>query len=48
MNFLASGCTDAPVELLKIAGVDMTTKAPIQAALDVFDELLDEMEKLTA
>lgn len=47
MNFLASGCTDAPVELLKIAGVDMTTKAPIQAALDVFGELLDEMEKLT-
>jgi len=46
MKFLASGCTDAPVELLKIAGVDMTTKAPIQAALDVFGELLDEMEEL--
>lgn len=46
MEFLASGCTDAPVELLKIAGVDMTTKAPIQAALDVFGELLDEMEEL--
>lgn len=46
MKFLASGCTDAPVELLKIAGVDMTTKAPIQAAMDVFGELIEEMEKL--
>ena len=46
MKFLSGGCSKAPVELLKIAGVDMTTKAPIQAALDVFGELLDEMETL--
>ncbi|MCI8626624.1 MAG: oligoendopeptidase F [Lachnospiraceae bacterium] len=46
MKFLSSGCTDAPVELLKIAGVDMTTKEPIQAAMDVFGELLEEMETL--
>ncbi len=46
MKFLSGGCSDAPVELLKIAGVDMTTKEPIQAALDVFGELLDEMEAL--
>lgn len=46
MKFLSSGGSDAPVELLKIAGVDMNTKAPIQAALDVFGELLDEMEAL--
>jgi len=46
IKFLSSGCTDAPVELLKIAGVDMTTKEPIQAALNVFGELLDEMETL--
>lgn len=46
MKFLSGGCSKSPVELLKIAGVDMTTKAPIQAALDVFGELLDEMETL--
>ena len=46
MEFLSSGCTDAPVELLKIAGVDMSTKEPINAALKVFDEILDEMDKL--
>lgn len=48
MKFLSSGCSDAPVELLKIAGVDMGSKEPIQAALSVFGELLDEMEELTA
>lgn len=46
MKFLSSGCTDAPVELLKIAGVDMSTKEPINSALKVFDEILDEMDKL--
>ena len=46
MKFLSGGCSDAPVELLKIAGVDMTTKEPIQEALNVFEELLDEMERL--
>lgn len=44
MKFLSGGCSKAPVELLKTAGVDMTTKEPIQAALNVFGELLDEME----
>lgn len=48
MKFLSGGCSDAPVELLKIAGVDMGSKEPIQAALTVFGELLDEMEELTA
>ena len=46
MKFLSGGCSKSPVELLKSAGVDMTTKEPIQAALDVFGELLDEMEAL--
>lgn len=46
MKFLSGGCSKSPVELLKIAGVDMTTKAPIQEALNLFGELLDEMEAL--
>lgn len=45
-KFLSGGCSDAPVELLKIAGVNLETPAPIQSALDVMGEILDEMETL--
>lgn len=45
-KFLKGGCSMYPIELLKIAGVDMTTAAPIEAALQMFEELLDEFEKL--
>ncbi len=31
---------------LKVAGVDMTTPQPVQSALDVFKELVDELEKM--
>lgn len=44
-KFLSSGCTKDPVSLLKIAGVDLTTKAPIDAALKVFDQAITEMEE---
>lgn len=45
-KFLSGGCSKSPIELLKIAGVDMSQKAPIQQALDLFSKLLDEMEEL--
>lgn len=45
-KFLSSGCTQDPVSLLKIAGVDLTTKAPIDAALAVFGEAISEMEEI--
>ncbi|MDY0407909.1 oligoendopeptidase F [Paracerasibacillus soli] len=45
-HFLKAGSSDYPIEVLKSAGVDMTSKEPVQAALDVFEEKLDEMEKL--
>lgn len=45
-KFLSGGCSDAPVELLKIAGVNLETPAPIQSALDVMGEIIDEMETL--
>ena len=45
-KFLSSGCTDAPVELLKIAGVDLTTPAPIEAALAKMGEIVKELEEL--
>ena len=43
-EFLSSGCTKSPVELLKIAGVNLETPQPIQDALDVLEEILVEME----
>ena len=46
-KFLSSGCTQDPVSLLKIAGVDLTTKAPIDAALAVFGEAISEMEEIS-
>lgn len=46
--FLKSGCSRYPLDTLKAAGVDMTTKAPIESALKVFESVLDEMEELIA
>ncbi|MDR1965415.1 MAG: oligoendopeptidase F [Synergistaceae bacterium] len=46
LKFLSSGGSDYPIELLKRAGVDMSTRAPIEAALDLFRKTLDEMESL--
>ena len=45
-NFLCAGCSKDPVSILKDAGVDMSTKAPIEEALKLFDSLIDEMEEL--
>lgn len=47
MKFLHSGCTADPVSLLRIAGVDMATKEPINSALKVFERVIEEMEELT-
>lgn len=46
LKFLSSGSADYPLNLLREAGVDMTQPEPIQAAMRVFDNLLDEMEEL--
>ena len=46
MKFLQSGCTKDPVSLLRIAGVDMATKEPINSALQVFERVIEEMEGL--
>lgn len=45
-NFLKAGSSDYPIEVLKAAGVDMTTKEPVLKALDQFEAVLDEMESL--
>lgn len=48
LKFLSGGCTKSPIELLKDAGVDMTTKKPISEALKLFGELIQEMDELSA
>lgn len=45
LNFLSSGCCQDPVSLLKGAGVDISTPKPIEDALELFDELIDELER---
>lgn len=39
-NFLCGGCSKDPIELLRNAGVDMSTPEPVDAALQVFEEYL--------
>jgi len=46
LGFLSGGCSKAPLELLKAAGVDMTSPEPVNQALELFGQLLDEMEAL--
>lgn len=46
LGFLSGGCSKTPIELLKGAGVDMSTPDPVNAALKLFDELIGEMEAL--
>lgn len=46
LGFLSGGCSKSPIELLKGAGVDMSTTKPVEEALALFGELIDEMEEL--
>ena len=45
-KFLKGGSSMDPIELLKVAGVDMTSAEPIQKALDVFDDVITQMEEI--
>ena len=46
LGFLSGGCSKTPIDLLKGAGVDMTSPEPVNTALELFGKLLDEMEEL--
>lgn len=46
INFLKSGSSDYPLNVLKTAGVDMTTEEPVNNAMKLFSKLVDEMDKL--
>ena len=45
-RFLSSGGSADPISLLKIAGVDMASPQPVNAALKLFDQLVGELEAL--
>lgn len=45
-QFLNTGSSDYPIEVLKKAGVDVTTPEPVAQTIKIFGELVDEMEKL--
>ena len=46
LDFLSSGGSDYPIELLKKAGVDMTSPEPVNKALETFATLVARMEQL--
>ena len=45
-KFLSGGCSKDPVSLLRDMGVDMRTSAPVNDALSLFGELIDELSAL--
>ncbi len=45
-EFLSSGCTLPPVDLLRRMGIDLETPDPINAALKVMGDVIDEMESM--
>ena len=46
MNFLRSGSSAYPIELLKNAGVDISKPEPIANTLELFDDIVTQMEEL--
>ncbi len=48
LGMLAGGCSKPPLELLRDAGVDLTTPAPVEAAMQTFARTLDEVDRLLA
>ncbi len=46
LEFLKNGTNDDPVEILKIAGVDMSSREPVDMAMKTFAELVSELKSL--
>ncbi len=47
LRFLSSGCSKDPLDLLREAGVDMASPEPVETALQHFDNLVAELDRLT-
>jgi oligoendopeptidase F len=48
ITMLSSGSSKYPIELLRDAGVDMTTAAPFDASMREMNRIMDEIEKIYA
>jgi oligoendopeptidase F len=46
IEFLSAGGSDYPIELLKKAGVDMTTSVPFDLTMKKMNRVMDEMETI--
>ncbi len=46
LKFLAGGSSATPIELLRIAGVDMESPGPVESAMNRFGKLIDQLENL--
>ena len=46
LEFLSGGCSKSPVDLLKDAGIDMSSPEPINKALEKFGQIIDELDAL--
>jgi oligoendopeptidase F len=46
LKFISSGGSDYPIELLKTAGVDMTSDEPLELTIKKMNRVMDEMERL--
>jgi len=46
IDFLSAGGSDYPIELLKKAGVDMTTAEPLEKTIASMNKVMDEIEKI--
>ncbi|MDQ0086800.1 oligoendopeptidase F [Paenibacillus anaericanus] len=47
LSFLKSGGSDYSINILKKAGLDMSSPQPIRDAMNIFEELIEQMENLT-
>ena len=45
-EFLKSGGSRYPIESLKVAGVDMESVEPVQAACDIFKEIVEQLKEI--
>ncbi len=48
LEFLSSGSSDYPIDILRKAGADMETKDPVSNAMEIFRKGVEELEKLMA
>ncbi|MFC2116239.1 oligoendopeptidase F [Bacteroidota bacterium] len=48
LKFLSAGGSEYPIDVLKTAGVDMTTSEPFEKSMDAINKIMDEIEKILA